>query len=400
MRRALTVVSLIYTFTMLLVACSTDEPTGNKPTTPEPIPEPKPLTESHTLIVCMQGDNGLAEFMDLNLQRILASYYDIPTGIGRIVVFYDRGNYTRLTELYIDDGMVKQRLIKEYNTQTATTDKAFFEEMLALAAAEAPADSYGLILSSHGGGWVPAELYDSYLLGEGTRGSEPVARPQFYGQDGADCMEIPELAEAIDTLDFNYILFDACFMGNIEALYDLRHTADYIIASPAEVLGTGFPYEKIMPMLFEYDDHSLEAVCEEFMAMYRESSGTITLVDCSKLDALADAVASVYAACGEQPTVDATAVQAYEHFDYHLYFDLGHYIESIADATSLARFDKALDEALLYVGNSPTILSSTGAGAISLNRHSGLTTYVYQPSCPETYAAWRATAWAQRVLGL
>ena len=56
------------------VACTKDEPQQTTPPQPEPPiqEEPQPLTESHTLTIFMQGNNGLAEFMDSNLQRILA----------------------------------------------------------------------------------------------------------------------------------------------------------------------------------------------------------------------------------------------------------------------------------------------------------------------------------------
>ena len=150
------------------VACNNDEPQTPQPDAPNP-DAPVVLTESHTLTIFMQGNNGLAEFMDSNLQRILASYYDMPEGDFRIFVFYDRGNYTRLTELYMNDGMAKQRLVEEYETSVSTVDKEFMRSVLAKVKEEAPADSYGLILSSHGGGWVPSDLYDVYLLNEGTR---------------------------------------------------------------------------------------------------------------------------------------------------------------------------------------------------------------------------------------
>ena len=186
---------------LLIVACNPDEPQP----TPEPQPpvpeQPKPLTESHTLVIFMQGNNGLAEFMDSNLQRILAAYYDVPEGDNRILVFYDRGNYTRLTELYMKDGMAKQRLIEEYDTSVSTVAPDFIKSVLVRVKQEAPADSYGLILSSHGGGWVPSDLYDVYLLNEGTRGA-PEARPMFYGQDDYDCMEIPDLVNALGDMHY------------------------------------------------------------------------------------------------------------------------------------------------------------------------------------------------------
>ena len=377
----------------LAVACNNDDPQPTpqpEPPTPE---QPQPLTESHTLVIFMQGNNGLAEFMDSNLQRILAAYYDIPEGDFRILVFYDRGNYTRLTELYMNDGMAKQRLIEEYDTSTSTVDKAFIESVLARVKEEAPADSYGLILSSHGGGWVPSDLYDVYLLDEGTRATDPQIRPMFYGQDDYDCMEIPDLVGALDDIHFNYIIFDACFMGNIEALYDLRNSADYIVASAAEVLGAGFPYETMLPMLFEYDDHSLKAICEEYMEYYANSSGTVALIDCQQLEPLAEAMRAVMAEMGD---VNVKSVQAYDAFEYHLYFDLLHYVElGVENSTA---FEKALNKAVLYSGYTDTILTSTGdVDSFELARSCGVSCYITQKDCPATEAAWRDTAWAKAI---
>ena len=374
------------------VACNNDvpEPPQPEPPTPE---VPQPLTESHTLTIFMQGNNGLAEFMDSNLQRILTSYYNMPEGDFRILVFYDRGNYTRLTELYMNDGMAKQRLIEEYDTSTSTVDGAFMESVFARIKEEAPADSYGLILSSHGGGWVPSDLYDVYLLDEGTRAAEPKARPLFYGQDDYDCMEIPDLVDALGATHFNYIIFDACFMGNIEALYELRDSADYIVASAAEVLGAGFPYETMIPMLFEYDDHSLKAICEEYMEFYNGSSGTVALIDCKQLEPLAEAMRTAVAEMGN---VDVDNVQAYDAFDYHLYFDLLHYVElGMENSTD---FEKALNKVVLYSGHTETILTSTGdVDSFTLSRSCGLSCYIPQKDCPATEAAWRKTAWAKAI---
>lgn len=380
---------------LLFIAACQKETTQNGPgPQPEPQPEPQPLTESHTLMIIMQGNNGLAEFMDSNLQRIITAYYDVPADIGRIVIFYDRGNYTRLTELYLDDGMAKQRLIEEYPTSTSTVDKDFLQSVVKRMKEEAPADSYGLIMSSHGGGWVPADLYDVYLLGEGSRAT---AKPLFYGQDDADCMEIPDLADALDEVHFKYIIFDACMMANIEGLYDMRSAADYIIASPTEILGSGFPYEEFIPMLFERTDHKLKEICEAYMEYYSDSAGTIALIDCQKIDALAEVMKSVYNEA-ESATLDITAVQAYDNFPYHLYFDLGHYGKSVATEDTLTKFNTALEDVVVYSGHTDTFFTVTGAedAYIPINNYSGLSCYILQPDdCPETAAAWRATAWAE-----
>ena len=392
MKRVLNSVVLLMTAIIFIVGCSPEEPAPKPPTPDEQ--QPQPLTESHTLMIIMQGNNGLAEFMDSNLQRIITAYYDVPTDVGRILIFYDRGNYTRLTELYMDDGMAKQRLIEEYPTSTSTVDKEFLAGVINRMKEVAPADSYGLIMSSHGGGWVPADLYDVYLLGEDSRAT---ARPLFYGQDDYDCMEIPDLVDALDQTRFKYIIFDACFMGNVEGLYDMRNAADYIIASPTEILGAGFPYEDFLPMLFERTDHKLKEVCEAYMEYYRDSSGTIALIDCSKIDALADAMKAVY---NEANAVDVGMIQPYDNFTYHLYFDLGDYVESVASGATLENFNKALSDVVVYSGNTDTFFTVTGTddAYIPIEHYSGLSCYILQETdCPETAKAWRATTWAQRV---
>ncbi len=376
------------------VACNNDEPQPTPQPEP-PTPElPQPLTESHTLTIFMQGNNGLAEFMDSNLQRILTSYYDMPEGDFRIFIFYDRGNYTRLTELYMNDGMAKQRLVEEYETSASTVDKEFVRGVLAKVKEEAPADSYGLILSSHGGGWVPSDLYDVYLLGEGTRSDAPQIQPLFYAQDDYNCMEVADLVEALSDTHYEYIIFDACFMGNVEALYDLRNSADYIVASAAEVLGAGFPYETMIPMLFEYDDHNLKAICEEYMEYYEGSSGTVALIDCEQLEPLAEAMRDVMAEIGE---VDVNSVQAYDAFEYHLFFDLMHYVELGVENSSA--FEKALNKVVLYSGHTDYIETATGKDVetYTLDRSCGLSCYIPQAECPATEAAWCETAWAKAI---
>ena len=389
---------LFVALSFAIVACENEKPHE----TPNPDndieqPIPGPLTESHTLMIIMQGNNGLAEFMDSNLQRIITAYYDVPTDVGRILIFYDRGNYTRLTELYMDDGMAKQRLIEEYPTSTSTVDKEFLAGVINRMKEVAPADSYGLIMSSHGGGWVPADLYDVYLLGESSRANEPNAKPLFYGQDDSDCMEIPDLVDALKHTRFKYIIFDACMMANVESLYDMRNMADYIIASPTEILGAGFPYEDFLPMLFERTDHKLKEVCEAYMDFYADSSGTISLIDCSKMDALAEAMRGVYA---EAKSVDVSQVQAYDNFPYHLYFDLGDYVKQVATGDTLERFNAALMDVVVYSGYTNTFFTVTGENDayIPIEEYSGLSCYILQEDdCPNTAAAWRDTAWAKAV---
>lgn len=353
--------------------------------------------QSHAVILFMQGDNGLESFMDTNLQRAITAYYQLPEG-SRFVIFYDRGNYTRLTELYMDDGMAKQRLIQEYNTELSSVDPDFVKGVFELIKQEVEVDTYGLILSSHGGGWVPSDIFDTYLFydWEGSATATYAPSPLFYAQDGYDCMEIADLVTAIDTFHYEYILFDACFMASVEALYDLRHSADYIIASPIEVMGEGFPYEEILPLLYR-EDHGLRLSCEAFMELYEGRSGAISLIDCAKLESLAQAMRRVVAA--NDGTIDIAQIQGYESFPIHLYYDLEQFVEQMTDDEALrSDFRAALSEAVRFADHTPTFCSTSYQEfVLDLPRSCGLNCHVEREEFPATHAAWLETAWAKAV---
>ncbi len=380
-----------------LTSCTVDEAPDGPDTAPD---EPVVLDKTHTLIVYMLGNNGLQKFMDTNLKNINKAFSEIPEG-GNIVIFYDRGSYTRLMKLYTDEnGDVKYDVVYDKATTVPTTSPEFTARMLEMARECAPAETYGLIFSSHGGGWVPGEMFDYYsslrILYESAS-----AQPQFIGQDAEYYLEIPELVEALKDQPLEYIIFDACLMASVEALYDLRDCADYIIASSAEILGDGFPYKEMIPQLF-YKGHGLENICRDYMEMYRESSGTISLVDCSELDGLASAMKNALAA--SSGTADVSTIQFYEDFTLHLYYDLEQYAEQICEGDNLENVRSALNEAVPFTDHTTQFYSAFGDGRyIDLARSCGLTTYVHDATginssdLYDVYQAWLETSWAKAI---
>jgi len=379
-------------FAAMLLSCSDS---NEEQVTPVPSTDPDTTVveeaKTHTVIFYLMGnETGLEEDMDKNIQRVVTTAMTnaLVDDSCHIAIFYDRGNYTRLTKIAKDtDGRTKQLVLKEYNINASCVEPEFISSVIDEVKTALPADSYGLVVSSHGGGWVPSATYDDHVA------------TRFMGQDGDEWLEIPQLVEGLKGTTFDYILFDACFMASVEALYDLRETAKYIIASPTEVLGTGFPYATILPLLFE-QGHKLEDVCAAFMEEYKNSSGTISLTDCSKLDALATAMKDVLAANGGT-TVDLSKIQGYEGYDPHLYFDLLQYVEQLTGSTGTAyeKFKTALGNAVIYEGHTDTFISAFGPskGTISLPRSCGLSCHVNDTTRPETHAAFLNTDWAKAV---
>lgn len=343
------------------------------------------------------GNNGLASFMDSNFSKILKA---APAALehGKIAVFYDRGNYTRLTQLFMgEDGTVKQRIMKQWSPEaTSSVDPQFMKEVFDLVEQELPSDSYGVVFSSHGGGWVPSDIFDLYLENDRTVFSAE-STTKFFGQDGLSCMEIPDLASVLSRLSPDYVIFDACLMASVEALYDLRNVTDYIVASPIEVAGTGFPYEDFLSMLFLEHSGPVK-VCEAFASYYQGSFGAVSLIDCGMLSNLAVKMKAVLASASSQ-AIPVDNIQSYDGFKSHLYFDLLDYVQNLdADETAVKEFEETLSEAILFNWHTDAFWSDYGqAGEYPLTNSCGLSCHIALPSAPKTHAAYLETAWASAV---
>lgn len=166
-----------------------------------------------------------------------------------------------------------------------------------------------------------------------------------------------ELADALATLPyrFDFLLFDDCFMANIETLYDLRASVDHVIASPCEIMADGFPYDRIIPQMFtdEGRSHDLGAVCYEFWnlyqndyasTIYRMQSGCITLAVMSEIDRLADVMRRINRTPAAE--YDPNTLQTYEGLSPHLFYDMGQYVSvRCSDAALLDEFAECFDAA-------------------------------------------------------
>lgn len=105
-----------------------------------------------------------------------------------------------------------------------TTDPDTLADFVRWTAGAYPADRYGLILWNHGGGTMLGFGADEYYPGD-----------SLYLQDIQQA-----LGESGVSMDF--IGFDACLMGTLEAAYMLEPYADYMIASEEMEPGSGWYY--------------------------------------------------------------------------------------------------------------------------------------------------------------
>ena len=209
---------------VLLVSCGKNEDT--------PQPNPAPSSEI-TILAYLVANNSLDDDLLTNIgamydglaemdqQATLLVYWDGKTKIGsnkaqHLILKYvtdGKGNINGLPALdmnaTLNDVLDEAEIVKEYETQYSV-DKAIMNKVLKDMVALAPSSKLGLIFGSHASSWLNS-IYTS----------------RAFGQDGAgdDTMLIQDMAEAISSTNkkYEFILFDACYMGTAEVAYTFRN---------------------------------------------------------------------------------------------------------------------------------------------------------------------------------
>lgn len=395
---------LLLTVVLLSDACSRQEESGYNP----------PAMADRCVVLYMPGRN-LDYFYRQNLDGIVRAVSATVPGNGRMLVCWqpDNSRTAVLQEIYYNtrSRQCETLTLKEYGTFAAESSSSV-AALLADAVAAAPARQYGLIIGCHGKAWIPASsgaLPRSRRAGGAAAdvwtpaaGAKPT---RSFGDTGHE-LDITELASVLEALPFrfDYLIFDDCFMASIETLYDLRHAIDYVVASPCEIMAAGFPYDRILPHLFDDEElrPQLGEICREFWNFYQndwntisgnEQSGCISLTVMSELEALASEMRRVV----EAPKTDfeLSELQYYKGGTTKLFYDLGHYVQlSCGDQGTIDTFEAQLERAVPseYRFHTPSYYSAYNNLLNPITCYTGITTS--EPETTEPYASdFRHTSW-------
>lgn len=272
MKRFYLYIIILYS-TLLLAGC-------HDSVSPPAEPEPQPRAEAErTVIVYIAADNSLSRSVTLDTTEMVRGKNQIPEDVNFFVYIDDR-KMPAIYELSAKSGM---QLWKQYKEEQCSTDSLTMLSVLRDIEHMFPARHYGLAMWSHATGWAPRR--NTFGKDE-NRGTNATGMPEE--------MEIPVLRDVLAHLPkFDYIFFDACFMQCIEVAYELRGVTDWLIGSPAEIPGPGAPYDKIIGALCRSD---VEGIVRGYVTAYPSTysgfyySGVLlSCIDCSKLEALAEA---------------------------------------------------------------------------------------------------------------
>jgi hypothetical protein len=311
----------------------------------------------------MAADNNLYKNAEADIEEMLQS--DLPAN-NHLLVYLDvpeRSNDVCPQLLEIQGKKIV--FIKEYASQNSATGEVL-QSVINDAITLYPAETYGLILWSHGTGWLPEGVYEVLKQSVISRS---------FGKDGSSEMSIIELAKSLP-VKFEYIIFDACLMGGIEVFYQLKDKADAIIASPTETLVAGFPYDKIIPFLFTATLNYAE-IAQSYMNYYKNQTGniqsaTVTVVDTKQLKPFADIMRK---AIDDRITVippDRESVQKYAIQGQAVFYDLQDYLEqAIQSEDYIVELKQQIARMVIYHDFTPYFLSE-----LTIEKSCGISVYV------------------------
>ena len=354
------------------------------------------MPSRRVMVMISAGYNSLSGYLSEDLKDLESGYLPEGTYFNADVLLVlarlpkSAGDYASpsapvLYRLWANrSGEVQRDTIQVWGGDTQLCTRETIHEALSTTQKKYPAQSYGVVFSSHGSGWLPPGYYTDPSKFEPSSGSQWSLRS--IGQDktptGGTEMSLEDFADAIP-MHLDYCLIDACLSGCVEVAHALKGKADIVGFSPTEVLADGFDYKNITTHLFARPLDPVE-VCREYFAYYNAQSGssrsaTITAVDTRKMDALEAVCKELFEAYRPiLKTMSGSNVQGYFRYDRHYFYDLRDIlVQAGISEQEKARLDAALSQFIVYQAATDYFLS------IPLKRVCGLSMYL--PSMGSTY---------------
>jgi len=358
---------------LILTGCGDDDDV------PEPV--------SYTTLIYIAADNSLDTEVDYTLEQLKAG---AKSSDGTPVVYLDRKSETpRLFKISSAGEEIPLRSYAEENSASAATLRRVIDETKALE----PSEQFGLVLWSHSMGWVPSGFSNQTLAATYKTAKTSFPRTRYIGIDdhpgegssSTQVMEITDIAEQLSAGTAEFILFDVCLMGSVEALYELRHTCNYMVASPAEVLAeadynaSGMPYSEVLPLLFGGKEELIK-VCQRYYNHYNGKSGllqsaTVSLIDSRELDVLYNVASGILnGKLSQMGTLNVNGLQVYHTSNVpQVFFDLGDVMQQVSTKAQYADFEEQMNRTVISKAATEKF---AGEVTIDPEHFSGLSVYV------------------------
>lgn len=369
-----------------IVSCSKEDEPDDK----------KEYTKEKTIFVYMPWTGSAAnlyKYFVVNIKDMKKAIIE-QKGLKQtnmLVLIANDPNKSHLIKITYRNGKCYDDTLKTYNDGAMNTPSKM-SSLLNEVVKIAPAPIYSMMIGSHGVGWIYTGSTSRSMLQsiEADRARNkmlglPITRQTRYFGGSDIQMNIDDLAEGIRNSNMHhlqFLLFDDCYMANIETAYELRNVTDYLIGCPTEIMGHGMPYYKMWKYLASIQPDYGKAVdgFYNFYSNYEIENvkyhyGTISVTDCRKVDNMMQVLTAINSRYRIGRNVDSN-LQVLDGYRPAAFFDFADYIHKLSagDANLIRKFDAALLQLIPFERHTAQYYSSlTNNGAHIINTCCGLT---------------------------
>ena len=381
--------------TSLLFACRSNPDLPEQPTV-----EPAPAFADRTVLVYLMADNSLSPFSTSDMSEMLEGIQTVNTQRNNLIVYLDRNGDSPLLLRLAKNS--EQEIVKDtllcYDKERNSVGVAEMTETFASVFDHFQAEHYGLVLWSHGDGWLPYQNINSRWIGQDTNGWSTDYR-----------LNITDLHTVLQSAPhFEFLLFDACYMQSVEVAYELRDCVDYFIGSPTEIPGPGGLYQEVVPALFASSNTAL-AVAESYYQPYKQlynggvgmsnnnwtGGVSVAVLQSSKLHALAGETRSLLLRA--QPVGNLNGIMCYDQFRSCNYHDLDGYMKRVAGSQfDYEAWKRSYEAAVIYRETTPMNYNTTSLGRgkmVSMDGLTGVSTYILDGATTYQNNFYRTLSW-------
>ncbi len=348
---------------------------------------------NRTVIVYMIADNNLDAFSVNDINEIEKGWSDAFN--GNLIVYVDRAegampSHPVVYKIEHDTcGTITSKIVQIYPEQNSA-NPSVMNTVLSKIITDYPAQSYGLVLWSHGTAWFPSGIELNKSQSNTRKRVFPITKS--FAKDGTDEMNIIDLNKSLP-IKFQFVIFDACYMGSVEVLYELKNKADYIISSSTEVLSSGYPYTSVVPLLYQQTvDYS--KIADTFYQSYQNLDGvmqsaTISVVNTSGLSDLVQSAYNIMYDSTNLKLANYNSIQQFTLNNNKYIFDLSSFVHSISDnKTMIEQFDASLKKTVIYKASTQKILDE-----LIISNFSGLSVFIPNPNKNNIYEFYMQYQW-------
>ena len=295
-----------------------------------------------------------------------------------------------LFEVTYDKGTCSRNTLKEYSATEGATAQGI-TTILNDVRQHAASLNYALLIGSHGSGWTFKEDWENYpynakglkKAGHDTPATNyPTTR--FFGSvdDMSYATNVNTLAEAIADagMKMQYILFDNCYMANVETAYELKDVTNFVVASTSEIMSVGMPYTSMWSsMATATPSYSgMVSAFNTFYSKYSYPYGSLSAIDCRKLAELAAVMKEVNTTCSMADSL-RDSIQILDGLNEPLFYDMADYTDHLCGDNDIlkSKVKKQITAAIKSCKSTPQLYSYLyvyqSPKYIDVNTFSGLT---------------------------